>query len=106
MRSPADATTRARSSGSVGRIVPYLVACAIALIVTGCRVKRGWYSKTRRLYYDIPVSVNFAPADEELARKVWAYLESVDDVFNDYRADSEIGRVKIGVDHCHFRATT
>ncbi len=52
-----------------------------------------WYSESRELYFGIPVSVRFAPADPELAREVWAYLVGVDDVFNDFRDDSEIGRL-------------
>ncbi len=52
-----------------------------------------WYDETRFLYHEIPVAVRFTPPDEDLAAAVWAYLDSVDDTFNAYRDDSEIGRV-------------
>jgi len=74
-------------------------ACAILLLASGCRKPSrdaeapGWHSKERELYFGIPVVVRFFPEDDALARRAWAYLESVDDVFNDYRADSEIGRL-------------
>ncbi|MHC4505949.1 MAG: FAD:protein FMN transferase [Planctomycetota bacterium] len=74
-------------------------ACAIALLASGCRKPSrdaeapGWHSKERELYFGIPVAVRFFPGDDALARSAWAYLEGVDDVFNDYRADSEVGRL-------------
>jgi thiamine biosynthesis lipoprotein len=52
-----------------------------------------WSSQQRELYFGIPVQVRFQPADADLERKAWAYLEHVDDVFNDYREDSEVGRL-------------
>ena len=58
----------------------------------------GWYVDSRLLYHGIPVSVRFAPRDDELAERVWRYLESVDDVFNDYREDSEVGKLNRATD--------
>lgn len=55
--------------------------------------ERTWYTKSRTLYYGIPVQVRFSPKDPELAKRIWRYLESVDTVFNDYRDDSEVGRL-------------
>ena len=52
-----------------------------------------WSSQRRELYFGIPVQVRFQPAQAELERRVWSYLEHVDDVFNDYRSDSELGRL-------------
>ncbi len=66
-------------------------ACAIVLLASGCQ--RRPVPTSRELYYGIPVTVRFSPTDDALARRAWAYLESVDDVFNDYRADSEVGRL-------------
>lgn len=66
-------------------------ACAIALVAAGCQ--RRPVPTSRELYFGIPVTVRFSPTDDALARKAWAYLQSVDDVFNDYRADSEVGRL-------------
>ena len=66
-------------------------ACAIALLASGCQ--RRPVPTSRELYYGIPVTVRFSPTDDALARRAWEYLESVDDVFNDYRADSEVGRL-------------
>lgn len=50
----------------------------------------NWYQASRDLYYGLPVQVRFYPADAQLSDRVWAYLESIDDVFNDYKAESEI----------------
>ena len=52
-----------------------------------------WSSKQRELYFGIPVQVRFQPADAALEHNIWAYLEKVDEVFNDYREDSETGRL-------------
>lgn len=52
-----------------------------------------WSSQQRELYFGIPVQVRFQPAHAELERRVWAYLGHVDDVFNDYRNDSELGKL-------------
>ena len=49
-----------------------------------------WYIEQRSLYYGIPVSVLFTPRNNELAEEIWEYLNEVDNVFNDYRIDSEI----------------
>jgi thiamine biosynthesis lipoprotein len=67
----------------------------IVLASQGCgflarQPEQGWYSETRDLYYGLPVQVTFSPANEQLSRQVWSYLESIDDVFNDYKAGSEI----------------
>jgi thiamine biosynthesis lipoprotein len=48
------------------------------------------------MYAGIPVSVSFQPADDRLAAEVWADLERIDEVFNDHRDDSEIGRINAG----------
>ncbi|HKL21717.1 MAG TPA: FAD:protein FMN transferase, partial [Tichowtungia sp.] len=50
----------------------------------------GWYQEGRDLYYGIPVQFRFFPENAQLADEVWAYLESINDGFNDYRAGSEI----------------
>jgi len=86
---------------------------ALTLCHTGCAGKGGapaeapppsaarapptWYAETRELYHGIPVTVRFAPADEQLAGRIWSYLEHVDDVFNSYRPDSEVARVNQAV---------
>lgn len=56
----------------------------------------GWYGETRELYYGIPVTVRFTPADPALATRVWAVLEAIDGDFNDYRDSSTIGRINAG----------
>lgn len=55
-----------------------------------------WYEEQRWLYAGIPVGVAFAPADEHLAVELWAYLEQINDIFNDHRDDSEVGRINSG----------
>jgi thiamine biosynthesis lipoprotein len=57
-----------------------------------------WSERQRSLYFGIPVAVRFSPADAELERRIWAYLEQIDDVFNDYREDSEVGRINAALD--------
>ena len=42
------------------------------------------------MYHGMPVQVHHFPSDEALSKRVWAYLESINDVFNDYKAGSEI----------------
>ncbi|MDH3345818.1 MAG: FAD:protein FMN transferase [Kiritimatiellaceae bacterium] len=49
-----------------------------------------WYREGRSMYYGMPVQVHHFPSDELLSKRVWAYLESINDVFNDYKAGSEI----------------
>ncbi len=78
-----------------------IIAGLACLVLTGCpNANRGahsndttWYVGERAMYHGIPVRVLFSPADDALADRVWAYLEHVDDVFNDYRDDSEIGQI-------------
>lgn len=53
----------------------------------------GWYQEVRDLYYGIPVQIRYFPENHQLSARVWAYLESIDDVFNDYKTDSEISTV-------------
>ncbi len=55
-----------------------------------------WYADARELYFGIPVSVRFAPADTVLADRVWAALVAIDDDFNDYRDSSAIGAINAG----------
>ena len=94
-----------RSWITAGRIAAYLALC---VVLSGCTPAKDkeptkepvpsvkpaeWSSEQRELYFGIPVQVRFQPADAELARKAWTYLEHVDDVFNDYREDSEVGQL-------------
>jgi thiamine biosynthesis lipoprotein len=62
------------------------------LVVTACAGRKPgcWCQEERELYYGIPVQFRFYPADEKLAKQVWTYLESIDGVFNDYKAISEV----------------
>ncbi|NOU36460.1 MAG: FAD:protein FMN transferase [Kiritimatiellaceae bacterium] len=53
----------------------------------------GWYKEVRDLYYGISVQVRYYPGDVELSKRVWAYLESIDNVFNDYKAGSEVSDI-------------
>jgi thiamine biosynthesis lipoprotein len=52
-----------------------------------------WYAETRPLYAGIPVTVRFTPENAELAQRAWQCLNDIDRVFNDWRDDSEIGRI-------------
>jgi thiamine biosynthesis lipoprotein len=53
----------------------------------------SWYEAQRDLYFGIPVTVRFTPPDAALAERAWQVLEAIDSVYNDYKADSEIGRI-------------
>ncbi|MHC4252874.1 MAG: FAD:protein FMN transferase, partial [Planctomycetota bacterium] len=80
---------------SINATLSRTALCAVAVaLLPGCRKKQP---TVRELYYGIPVRVDFSPSNDELAREVWAYLEGVDDVFNGYRADSELGRLNSGL---------
>ena len=67
-----------------------LIGLFLALGGAGCRDSGRWYQEIRDLYYGIPVQVRYYPEDAQLSKQVWAYLESIDNVFNDYKAGSEI----------------
>jgi thiamine biosynthesis lipoprotein len=68
----------------------FLTGIFLILTVAGCRQSGRWYQEVRDLYYGIPVQVRYYPANEQLSKQVWVYLESIDDIFNDYKAGSEI----------------
>ncbi len=85
-----------------------IVTQAIAILMTGalvssvgCRRESDhaadnlgtWYKDERTLYYGIPVRVSFSPSETDLADRVWEYLERVDEVFNDYKETTEVGRI-------------
>ncbi len=53
----------------------------------------GWYQEVRDLYYGMPVQVRYYPEDTQLNERVWAYIERIDDVFNDYKVGSEIAAI-------------
>jgi thiamine biosynthesis lipoprotein len=71
----------------------FLTGVLLILIGSGCRDSGRWYQEARDLYYGIPVQVRYYPENQQLTARVWAYLESIDDVFNDYRAGSEISAI-------------
>lgn len=57
-------------------------------------VSNGYeYDETRLLFDGIPVRIHFAPLHDGLSTEIWEYLTSVDQVFNDYRSDSEISQL-------------
>lgn len=72
-----------------------VVVMAVALLagLSACEEGSGWYRGKEKLYHGIPVRVGFAPEDDKLAAAVWEYLREVDDVFNVYRTDSQVGRI-------------
>jgi len=72
----------------------------LALLVIGIYVAVGsvrnsgrWCQESRELYYGIPVQLRFYPANEQLSKQVWTYLESIDQVFNDFKVGSEISGI-------------
>jgi thiamine biosynthesis lipoprotein len=71
----------------------FLTGLLLILVTAGCRDSGRWYQEVRDLYYGIPVQVRYYPENERLSKQVWTYLESIDDVFNDYKAGSEISAI-------------
>jgi thiamine biosynthesis lipoprotein len=70
-----------------------LTLVLLTLTSAGCGNEKGpgrWHQEVRDLYYGMPVQVSFCPENASLNDSVWAYLESIDDIFNDYKAESEI----------------
>jgi thiamine biosynthesis lipoprotein len=71
-----------------------------------CEDKSSWYRADELLYHGIPVRVSFSPRNDELASEVWKYLRGIDDVFNIYRADSELGRINRTKERNHIAVST
>ena len=67
-----------------------LVGTGMYLAVGSAKKPGKWYQEVRDLYYGLPVQVRYYPENKQLNDRVWAYLESIDDVFNDYKTGSEI----------------
>jgi thiamine biosynthesis lipoprotein len=87
--------------------VKYLLP--LLLFLAGCSKPAppsgpAWHDQSELLYYGIPVRVSFAPDSPSLASEIWAYLREVDDIFNDYRPDSEISRLNAGEEFVHSAA--
>ena len=70
-----------------------LLVIGIYVAVRPVKKSEQWYQESRELYYGIPVQLRFYPANEPLSKQVWSYLESIDHVFNDYKADSEVSAI-------------
>lgn len=75
----------------------------LLLLLAGCGKNetappRGpsWHDQSELLYYGIPVRVSFTPDNTALGEEIWTYLRKVDDIFNDYRPESEISRLNAG----------
>lgn len=64
----------------------------VLLMLVGCRAsaEKEWHDEMRLMYWDLPVQIQYYPANDELSTNVWRYLEQINDVFNDYKAGSEI----------------
>ena len=78
------------------RLIKNFLGLLMFLIGAGSCTRQSsdpWYANERLLYAGIPVTVRFQPADEALGRAVFRYLEQADDVFNDYRPESELGQL-------------
>jgi thiamine biosynthesis lipoprotein len=76
----------------LGAVLPALAADASSAAVPGA----DWYQEQRLLYAGIPLQVRFTPADPAIAAAVWRQLEEIDQVFNDWKDSSEIGRINAG----------
>lgn len=93
-------------SNSCAPLRPNCLILAVICIVSGAamagepvttKVGKTWYSEMRELYWGIPVSVSFRGNDNGLSKSVWSYLQSVDEIFNDYRKDTEISKLNSSV---------
>lgn len=82
-----------------GFLIMVMIASIIAITASATMaagdqadlLNQDWYQEERYLYDGIPLQVRFTPANQQLADEVWRYFKSIDQVFNDYREDSEIG---------------
>lgn len=78
---------------------PVLIGIYLSLAGTGlcgavpAEGSGRWYQEVRDLYYGISVQVRYYPENAQLSKRVWAYLESIDGIFNDYKAESEISAI-------------
>ena len=61
--------------------------------IAGADATPIWYDATRDLYYRMPVRVSYQPENPELTKRIWTYLNQIDVVFNDFKPDSEIGKI-------------
>lgn len=76
------------------RMVRFFLICMVCVpcrFVGAQEVPHSWTNEQRHLYFGISISLRFYPRDDALAQDIWRYLEGIDDIFNDYRDDSEIG---------------
>lgn len=64
--------------------------------------ENGWHEEKGLLYNAIPVRVDFFPEDEDLAKEVWAYLESVDGIFNKFKKGTELYSLNHSTDPSAF----
>lgn len=81
-----------------------LILCAVVSALSAQEVDSAaeqWSSKQGLLYFGVPVQVKFTPANPDLLKEVWGFLESIDGIFNDYRDDTEIGRINKSTDKTH-----
>ncbi|MEK7414073.1 MAG: FAD:protein FMN transferase [Planctomycetota bacterium] len=75
------------------------VLLPMGFCLTACGVLSGaedWYAEERTLYGGIPVQVRFTPRDDVLATAAWGALTAFDDLANDWRDDSQIGKINAG----------
>jgi thiamine biosynthesis lipoprotein len=85
---------RALPFGQVAWLGVFLIACAGARGEnTASEPATQWYSECRELYHGLPVQIRFRPGNPRLSKQVWTYLNQVDDIFNDYKSDSEISKI-------------
>lgn len=74
-------------------IILALLVIGLYVSIEQVRKSEHWYQEVRDLYYGIPVTVRYYPENKQLAQQVWDYLDSIDGVFNDYKAESEISGI-------------
>lgn len=80
--------------GTFGFTTAVLLSVVGPLFMASCQQQtEPWSERAGPLYYNISASIKFSPADRTLADAVWRYLEDADNVFNDFRENSEIGRL-------------
>ena len=79
------------------RITSASVPVVLCLVLSvAAHAADDWYAEERTLYGGMPVQVRFTPRDEALATAAWGALTAWDDLANDWRNDSQIGKINVG----------
>lgn len=78
------------------RIMPFRLMMFLMSFIVIPASAADWYQDARPLWSGIPVTVRFQPNDQLLADESWSAFDAIDNGYNDWRDDSEIGKINAG----------